>query len=163
MAETRRSELSSLFDDMLTQSRKQFDDLYRGGLRRSGERVADARPPAAADRDSSSRTAKASTALDASSSPAMRRMNERFGSDWRYEITEQRRESGEAIVLCKLTFGKDGGVRTQFGRATFSSGAVSGAVDGVRFSLGASGSAADERDAFRRAAEAALMNCIALI
>ena len=37
MAETRRSELSSLFDDMLTQSRKQFDDLYRGGLRRSGE------------------------------------------------------------------------------------------------------------------------------
>jgi len=163
MAETRRSEPSSLFDDMLTQSRKQFDDLYRGGLRRSGERAADTRAPVAADRDSSSRAAKTSTALDASSSPAMRQMNERFGSDWRYEITEQRRESGEAIVLCKLTFGKDGAVRTQFGRAAFSSGAVTGAADGVRFSLGTGGSAADERDAFRRAAEAALMNCIELI
>jgi hypothetical protein len=93
----------------------------------------------------------------------MRRLNERFGSDWRYEITEQRRESGEAIVLCKLTFGKDGAVRTQFGRAAFSYGAVTGAADGVRFSLGAGGSTADERDAFRRAAEAALMNCIELI
>jgi len=162
MAETRRSEPSSLFDDMLTQSRKQFDDLYRGGLRRGGERAADARAPAA-DRDSSSRPAKTSTLLDASSSPAVRRLNERFGSDWRYEITEQRRESGEAIVLCKLTFGKDGAARTQFGRAAFSSGAVTGAADGVRFSLGAGSSAADERDAFRRAAEAALMNCIELI
>jgi hypothetical protein len=162
MAETRRSELSSLFDDMLTQSRKQFDDLYRGGLHHS-ERAADTRAPVAADRDSSSRAAKTSTLLDASSSPAVRRMNERFGSDWRYEITEQRRESGEAIVLCKLTFGKDGAARTQFGRAAFSSGAVTGAADGVRFSLGAGSSAADERDAFRRAAEAALMNCIELI
>jgi len=162
MAETRRSELSSLFDDMLTQSRKQFDDLYRGGLRHS-ERAADTRPLAAADRDSSSRAAKTSTLLEASSSPAIRRLNERFGGDWRYEITEQRRESGEAIVLCKLTFGKDGAVRTQFGRAAFSSGAVTGAADGVRFSLGAGGSTADERDAYRRAAEAALMNCIELI
>jgi hypothetical protein len=162
MAETRRSELSSLFDDMLTQSRKQFDDLYRGGLRRS-ERAADTRPPAAADRDSSSRAGKAPTLLDASSSPAVRRMNERFGSDWRYEITEQRREAGEAIVLCKLTFGKDRAVRTQFGRAALSSGPVTGASDGVRFRLGSGGSAADERDAFRRAAEAALMNCIELI
>src|SRR6516225_5339500 len=107
MAETKRSQLSSQFDDMLTQSRKQFDDLYRGGLRRS-ERAADTRSPAAADRDSSSRAAKASIPLDASSSPAVRRMNERFGSDWRYEITEQRGEGSEAIVLCKLTFGKDG-------------------------------------------------------
>jgi hypothetical protein len=162
MAETKRSELSALFDDMLTRSRKQFDDLYRGGLRRGGERAADARPPAA-DRASSSRAAKASALPDASSSPAVRRMNERFGSDWRYELAEQRRESGEAIVLCKLTFGKDGAVRTQFGRAAFSSGAVSGAADGVRFKLGTGSAEADERDAFRRAAEAALMNCIALI
>ncbi len=163
MAETRRSETSSLFDDMLAQSRKQFDDLYRGRLRRGGERAVNAGLPAAADRDSSSRAAKASTLFDLNSSPAARRMNERFGSDWRYEITEQRREGGEAIVLCRLTFGKDGAVRTQFGRAAFSSGAVTGAADGVRFSLGAGGSAADERDAFRRAAEAALMNCIELI
>lgn len=163
MAETKRPELSSLFDDMLAQSRKQFDDLYRGGLRRGGERAADTRPPAAAHRDSSSRAATASALLDASSSPAMRRMNERFGKDWRFEIAEQRREGSEAIVLCKLTFGKDGAVRTQFGRAAFSSGAVAGAADGVRFKLGTGSAEAQERDAFRRAAEAALMNCIELI
>jgi hypothetical protein len=66
-------------------------------------------------------------------------------------------------VLCRLTFGKDGAVRTQFGRAAFSSGPVTGASDGVRFRLDTGGSAADERDAFRRAAEAALKNCIELI
>jgi hypothetical protein len=162
MADTRRSEQSSMFDDMLAQTRKQLDDLYRG-QRRSGERAPSVAPSAASDRATSARAARPSALIDASSSAAVRRMNERFGSDWRYEITEQRRESGEAIVLCKLTFGKDGAVRTQFGRAAFSSGAVTGAADGVRFSLGTGGSAADERDAFRRAAEAALMNCIELI
>jgi hypothetical protein len=158
MADTRRPELS-VFDDMLAQSRKQFDDLYRG-QRRTGERVA---PWAASDRETSARVAKPSALLDASSSPAVRRMNERFGGDWRYEITEQRREAGEAIVLCKLTFGKDRAVRAQFGRAALSSGPVTGASDGVRFRLGTGGAAADERDAFRRAAEAALLNCIELI
>lgn len=162
MADTRRPELSSVFDDMLAQSRKQFDDLYRS-QRRGGERTPSAAPSAASDRETSARAAKPSALLDASSSPAVRRMNERFGSDWRYEITEQRREAGEAIVLCKLTFGKDRAVRTQFGRAALSSGPVTGASDGVRFRLGTGGSAADERDAFRRAAEAALLNCIELI
>jgi hypothetical protein len=162
MADTRRSEQSSVFDDMLVQTRKQLDDLYRG-QRRGGERTPGAAPAASTDRETSVRAAKPSALLDATSSPTVRRMNERFGSDWRYEITEQRRESGEAIVLCKLTFGKDGAVRTQFGRAAFSSGAVAGAADGVRFKLGTGSAEAQERDAFRRAAEAALMNCIELI
>jgi hypothetical protein len=163
MAETRRPEHSSVFDDMLAQTKKQFDGLYRGGERRGGERAAGTEPPAANDRDSGSRTAKASGGLDANSSPAVRRMNERFGSDWRYEITEQRRGAGEAIVLCKLTFGKDRAVRTQFGRAALSSGPVTGASDAVRFRSDTGFSGTDERDAFRRAAEAALTNCIELI
>ena len=162
MVETRRTALSSLFDDMLAQTRKQFDDLYRGGLGRGGERAANAAPPLAIARDSALRGAKPSALLDPASSPAVRRMNERFGSDWGYEITDERREGDEAIVLCKLTFGKDGAARTQFGRATFSSGAVTGTSGGVRFKLGSSAEA-EERDAFRRAAEAALMNCIELI
>jgi hypothetical protein len=162
MADTRRSEQSSVFDDMLVQTRKQLDDLYRG-QRRGGERTPGAAPAASTDRETSVHAAKPSALLDASSSPAVRRMNERFGSDWRYEITERRREAGEAIVLCKLTFGKDRAVRTQFGRAALSSGPVTGASDGVRFRLDTGGSAADERDAFRRAAEAALLNCIELI
>jgi hypothetical protein len=162
MAETRRPEHSSVFDDMLAQTKKQFDDLYRGP-RRAGERAASIEPPTATDRDSRARTAKPSGRLDASSSPAVRLMNERFGNDWRYEISEQRREAGEAIVLCRLTFGKDGAVRTQFGRAALSSGPVTGASDGVRFRSDTGFSGTDERDAFRRAAEAALMNCIKLI
>src|SRR5438046_328202 len=112
MADTRRPERSSMFDGMLAQTRKQLDDLYRG-QRRSGERTPTSAPSTTSDRETSGRTAKPSALLDASSSAAVRRMNERFGSDWRYEITEQRREAGEAIVLCKLTFGKDRAVRTQ--------------------------------------------------
>ena len=162
MADTRRSEQSSVFDDMLAQTKKQFDDLYRGE-RSGGERAPGAAPSAASDRETGARAAKPSALLDSTSSPTVRRMNERFGSDWRYEITEQRREAGEAIVLCKLTFGNDRAVRTQFGRAALSSGPVTGASDGVRFRLDTGGSAADERDAFRRAAEAALLNCVELI
>lgn len=161
MAETRRPEHSSVFDDMLAQTKKQFDDLYRGP-RRAGERAASIESPTATDRDSGARTAKPSGRLDANSSPAVRLMNERFGNDWRYEISEQRREAGEAIVLCRLTFGKDGAVRTQFGRAA-SSGPVIGASDGVRFRSDTGFSGTDELAAFRRAAEAALMNCIELI
>src|SRR5262245_49521709 len=126
MAETRRPEPSSVFDDMLAQTKKQFDDLYRG-QRRSGERTPAAAAPAVRERDQTARASRPSALLEASSSPAVRRMNERFGNDWRYEITEQGREAGEAIVLCKLTFGKDRAVRTQFGRAPLASGPVTGA------------------------------------
>ena len=96
-------------------------------------------------------------------SPVARRLNERFGNDWRYEIAEQQRDGDEAIVLCKLILGKEGAVRTQFGRAKISQGPVVGASGDVRFKLGVAGAEQDERDAFRRAAEAALMNCVDLI
>ncbi len=96
-------------------------------------------------------------------SPAARRLNERFGSDWRYEVAEQTRDGDEAIVLGKLTFGRDNAVRTQFGRARISGDPVAATSGGVRFKIGGSGTEQDERDAFRRAAEAALMNCVDLI
>ena len=86
-------------------------------------------------------------------------MNERFGNDWRYEITEQRRDGDEAIVLGKLFLGKEGAVRSQFGRAKISEGPVAGHSGGVRFKIGSAGAEQGERDAFRRATEAALMNC----
>ena len=66
-------------------------------------------------------------------------------------------------MLCRLTFGKDNAVRTQFGRAKISGSPVVAASEGVRFKVGGPGSEQDVRDAFRRAAEAALMNCIDLI
>jgi hypothetical protein len=161
MANTPRPELSSVFDDMLAQTRKRFDDLYRGGQPRAGEPVAPARP--FASRELAARRPRASTSRLASDSPAARLLNERFGSDWRHQITEQKRDGDEAIVLCKLTFGRDNAVRTQFGRARISGIPVVAASGGVRFKIGGAGTEQDERDAFRRAAEAGLMNCVDMI
>ena len=111
--------------------------------------------------DASSACRRHPRRLDADS-PAARRLNERFGDDWRFEIAEQTRDGDEAIVLCKLIFGKDGAVRTQFGRARISGAGCRSerrrAIQGRR-----RGRRPDERDAFRRAAEAALMNCVDLI
>lgn len=161
MANTQRPELSSVFDDMLAQNKKRFDDLYRSGRPHAGETVAAAKTPIGRERTSSP-TAASSSQL-ATDSPAAGRLNERFGDDWRFEIIEQQRDGDEAIVLCKLVFGKDGAVRTQFGRASLSDGPVSGASGGVRFKVGIANAAQDEREAYRRATEAALMNCVDLI
>jgi hypothetical protein len=136
MANPRRPGPSSVFDDMLMQSKKRFDALSRGGS-------ATAAPIIRPDPDS----------------PVTRVLNGRFGNDWRYEITERRRDGDEAIVLCKLFLGKEGAVRSQFGRARISEGPVAGVSGGVRFKIGSAGTEQAERDAFRCATEAALMNC----
>ena len=96
-------------------------------------------------------------------SAAARWLNEHFGGNWRYEISAQKREGDEAIVLGKLTFGRENAIRTQFGRAKISGDAVAASSGGLRFKVGGAGSEQDEREAFRRAAEAALSNCVDLI
>jgi len=155
-----RPDLSSPFDAMLAQNKKRFDDLYV--RRRPGEAFAAAltggghgRAPVAGQ------PTVASAGLDPDS-PVMHQLNERFGGDWRYEITEQRRDGDEAIVLCRLIVGKEGAVRTQFGRAKIGQSSVAGASGGLRFKLGASGEA-EEDAAFRRAIEAGLINCADLL
>jgi hypothetical protein len=160
MVSTPRPQLSSAFDGMLAQTKKRFEDLYRGGEQQSGEAAAPATP--SFSRVAATRMPVASPRLGADS-PAARRLNERFGSDWRFEVAEQTRDGDEAIVLGKLSFGRDNAVRTQFGRAWISGVPVTAASGGVRFKIGGSGTEADEREAFRRAAEAALMNCVDLI
>jgi hypothetical protein len=163
MSSQPQTSLSSVFDGMLTQSKQQLDDLYRGShggvgeLAKTaavifgGEKVAPVtqRPPSLVD--------------PKDDSPAARRLRERFGSDWHYEIKERHRDGDEAIVLGKLTFGKERVIRTQFGRAKIPSAAIAGASSGVQFRIGEGGAARDEQDAFRRAAEAALASCVALI
>jgi hypothetical protein len=163
MANPPQANLSSVFDDMLTRNKKQFDDLYRGshgGIAAVGKTAtamfggekmtpAPSRPVSLADTEDDS--------------PAARRLRERFGNEWRYEITERHREGDEAIVLGKLTFGKQSAVRTQFGRAKISSAPVAGASSGIQFRIGEESGARDEQDAFRRAAAAALANCVDLI
>jgi hypothetical protein len=159
MADTRRGEQSSIFDNMLAQTKKRFDALYRGG------RLPARGPAAPANRTVAEVSGSAGTAAAASiplhpQSAAVRRLNERFGPDWRYEIVERQRDGDEAIVLCRLIFGKEGAVRTQFGRATVARAPVAGTSEGLRFRLDISGAGEDERDAFRHATEAALMNCL---
>jgi hypothetical protein len=159
MANTPRLELSSAFDDMLAQTKKRLDDLYRGGRQPSVEAAASV----FAGRETTVRKPRSASAPVSADSPAARLLNERFGTNWRYEIAEQTRDGDEAIVLGRLTFGQDNAVRTQFGRARISGSAVAAASGGLRFKIGGTGTGADERDAFGRAAEAALLNCVDLI
>ncbi len=164
MANTQRPELSSVFDDMLAQNKKRFDDLYRGGRSYAGGSGGEGKGPTGRQAMAvPSPAAAAAAQLLHPDSSAARRLNGRFGNDWRYEIAERQRDGDEAIVLCKLIFGKEAAIRTQFGRAKISKGPTAGASGGVRFKVGTSSAEEDEGEAFRRATEAALLNCIDLI
>lgn len=162
MANQSQTNPSSAFDDMLMQNKKQFDDLYRGSRGGVGEH---GKTATAIFGGNKINPAPRSTALASpeDDSPAARRLRERFGDEWRYEITERHRDGDEAIVLCKLTFGKQSAVRTQFGRAKISNTPVAGASSGIQFRIGEESGARNEQDAFRRAAEAALANCVDLV
>ncbi len=162
MANTKGRELSSVFDDMLAQNKKRFDDLSGRDRRTAAVPPAAANEPVAAESASSASPHAAPQPRLDPDSAAARRLNERFGKDWRYEVVEQKRDGDEAIVLCKLVLGKEGAVRTQFGRAKISQGPVVGASGDVRFRLDIAHAEQNERDAFRLAIEAALMNCIEL-
>jgi hypothetical protein len=164
-AKTSRPQLSSVFDDMLSQSKERFDDLYRGGFTRTGASTASAKSSSARSLTApgtSPARASASAKINPDSAPA-RWLNENFGANWRYEIATQTREGDEAIVLGKLTFGRDNAIRTQFGRARIAGETLAASSGGVRFKIGSAGSGQDEGEAFRRAAEAALANCVDLI
>jgi hypothetical protein len=160
---TPRPQLSSAFDDMLAKSKRGFDHLYRGGFSRSGESSARARPIAARMTTTPRPAAGSLPSRVDPDSAAARWLNEHFGGNWRFEISEQKREGDEAIVLGKLTFGRENAIRTQFGRAKISGDALAALSGGLRFKVGSAGSEQDEREAFRRAAEAALSNCVDLI
>ena len=158
MALPPRPQMSSVFDGMLSKSKDSFDALYRRGGG-SGVMITATLPATAAARPHSG-----SPAIEIDPDcEAARRLNELFSHEWRYEISEQRLDGDEAIVLCKLTFGKEAAVRAQFGRAKIGQSPVTGTGDGVRFSLESGGGAQGERAAFQKAAEAALMSCLELI
>jgi hypothetical protein len=156
-------QLSSVFDDMLARSKRSFDDLYRGGLSRAGSSSAPGRRSFAGTAPVARAASVALPAMIDPDSAPVRWLNDHFGGNWRYEIAAQKREGDEAIVLGKLTFGRESAIRTQFGRAKITGDAVAASSGGVRFKIGAAGSEQDEREAFRRAAEAALSNCVDLI
>jgi hypothetical protein len=156
----RPSGLSSAFDDMLAKTKKRFDDLYVRERPPVAALFTVAKTSAGDGWPAGSAGPAAPAQLDPDS-PAVRQLNERFGNNWRFEIAERQRDGDEVIVLGRLILGKDGTVRTQFGRATIGTKPLAGAAGGLKFQLGA-GSNTDERDAFRRATEAALINCAEL-
>ena len=145
---------------MLAKSKKELDALYRG--LRSGRASLPAASTATTPAGAVSPAATGRAGRIDPKSPAVRLLNERFGSDWRYEIAEEERAGDEAIVLCRLIIGREGAVRTQFGRAKFAHSSVDGASGEMRFKLHSAAGGEDERDAFHRAAEVALMNCAEL-
>jgi len=151
--------LSSIFDDMLARNRGRIDALYRGGspsnAAGSGEGAGTAVAPAT--------TSTSALRFDPTKSVAVRRLNERFGDRWRYEIAAQNREGDEAIVLCKVILDENGTVKTQFGRAPIGGGPVVGSAGGMRFKIGTHDAARDEANAFRRATEAALTKCMEML
>ena len=161
MADPRQSKLPSTFDDMVAQNRRRFDDLNVRRHLRADAPVVGGKPGVEQQARAGRTSAVLARARTEPDTPAIRRLNELFGSDWSYEIAERRRDGEEAIVLCKLRFGKNGIVRTHFGHAKISKPPILGASGEVRFRL--NNVEQDESDAFRRATEAALMNCLDLI
>jgi hypothetical protein len=159
MANTPRPQLSSAFDELLVQGRKRLDDLYHGG--QPGKRGAPV--GFSRDRETAAREPTVTSIVPGADSPAARLLDERFGHDWHFQITEQTRDGDDVIVLGKLTFGKDNALRIQSGRARISPRPVAGTSDGIRFEVGGFATEQEERDAYRRAAEAALTNCINLL
>ncbi len=142
MSPNRRSEFASPFDAMLAETRAQFDALYGGG----------APAPAAMP---------VGSAAAASGSEA--ELTARYGTGWRHEITERRREGDEAVALCRLTIPERGIVKAQFARAPIHGGSnVAGHAGGVAFRAGGAGEEG-EAAAFAAAAEAALAKCVALL
>ena len=151
MASGQRAPLSTLFDAMLVRNKERLDALLREGRRRqSGD-----------DRDRAAATRGAP--LDVTPSAAALYLNERFADRWHYEIAERHRVGDEAIVMGKLFLTDHGVVKTQFGRATIAAASVAGRSGTVRFRLALSAAERNEEDAYRRAAENALTNCVKLL
>ena len=195
MPSDRLTGFSSAFDEMLERSRRELDALSGGSgapalsptsrtsLRTpprtssepSGSRPSAIRPSTTA-RDGSDRSAR--TAATAPRSPAERALDEKLGTDWRYEVLERTREGGELVVRCRVTAPARGVSRTWYGSAPIIPGAGRGGASGTtgtagnaRFTLGAgtgtgpgtNDPARSEREAEHQAVESALAACARLL
>ena len=145
MGRDRRSGFASPFDEMLEQTRKEFEKLAGGtGPRHARER----RPEASREREPAGLTAPIpppnppaplprAPAASASSAPGPARpsaaaprrasgelspeterfLDERLGNGWSFEVTERRREGDEVVARCKLSLADRNLSKTQYGRA----------------------------------------------
>ena len=167
MPSNRLTGFSSAFDEMLERSRRELDAL-------SGGSDAPALSP-------TPRTASRTT--PAPRSPAERALDEKLGTNWRYEVLERTREGGELVVRCRVTAPARGISRTWYGSApvsgagrgasNFGRGAsgMKGRTGNVSFILGTeadtgsgtSDPARSEREAELQAVESALIACARLL
>ena len=204
MPSDRLTGFSSAFDEILERSRRELDALSgssdapalsptprtssrsssRTSLRtppRTSSEPAGSRPsatrPSTTARDGSDRSVRPATT--APRSPAERALDEKLGTDWRYEVLERTREGGELVVRCRVTAPARGISRTWFGSAPVSgagraasnigrgASGMKGRAGNVRFTLGAgtgtNNPARNEREAERQAVESALAACARLL
>lgn len=154
---------------------------------------APSRPPTALTPPAPPRgTRPAAATLPAASPPrgeGARLLTARFGGKWLHEITERRLESGEAVVVCRVTVPEEGLAQTHTGRAKIPAAtrpgpgkealpiqgavAIPGAADGIPFTIrldsgsngrygnGEGGGATEDAEeaAFQAALGEALLEC----
>ncbi len=182
MAPKRRSGLSSPFDDMLEENRRELEELY-GSSGRAHRPRPDRRslPPLERDPEPNPSVPQATpTGVEAppevllvEAAETLRFLKDRYQDGWRYEVRERRRDGDEVIVLCRLAIDAQNISKAQFGSARLgpseASRNVSGSADGVAFTVrydngGGNSLGADaEEDAYRRAVADALAKCAALL
>ena len=194
MPSDRSTGFSSAFDEMLERSRRELDALSGGSdapalspTPRTSSRTSLRTPPRTSSEPAGSRTSaiardgsdRSVRAAPASRSPAERALDEKLGTDWRYEVLERTREGGELVVRCRVTAPGRGVSRTWYGSAPMSGAGrggpsgMTGTAGNVSFTLGAgagtsprtrtSDPARSEREAERQAIESALAACARLL
>ena len=145
MASDRLSGFASAFDDMLERSRREMDAL-------SGRPRVDRTQRAMEKRRSGDPAGETAARPAPTRTPAERVLDGKLGSEWRHEVVERIREGGEMVVRCRVHSPSRGITRTVYGAAP-----LSGATGRTSGALGA------ERDAERRAVDAALAACARLL
>ena len=170
--------LSSPFDEMLANNREQFDALYGGeqgglaGARRVQASTAERQTERAGPSGQQAPLTVPSSDFNARSTPSAGVLDEWFGDRWRFEITDQRRDRDEIVVVGRVIVADQGIEMTGIGRATVAGATprevIEGTVAGIAFQAAPGGgshnaTAVDTEEAgFKRAAVAALAQCVQL-
>jgi hypothetical protein len=164
MAKDSSSEFSSVFDDLLDRSRREWEALSsRTPAASAGARLEPSFAPAStrAIPERPAVIASSSATPRAGAAEVLRRSGEydsavkvwnpakseaagylfnRFGSSWQMEVAERRRDGDEFVVLIKLAIPEKNLVKSQFGRGRIPSasgeGGLRGSAGGLAFSLG---------------------------
>lgn len=176
MADDRMTGFSSAFDALMERTRQRFEDhsggtFKRGPERKIGSAVLPAAPTVNPPQSAAPATAHPPPKGKRRKSEAVRRLNERFGEGWSYEVTERRREGDELIVLCRVDIPENDISKTQFGSAKVLKpgerftlqGTVDGVPLGIAIGSGAPVTRDPEESAFRRAVDVALAKCAELL